>query len=387
MVKKQKDSNAASKMSQAMTQLLLQEPFFGCLAMRLDLIEDETIETEATNGKWIRYNPNFINTLTHEQVKAEIVHEVCHCAKLHQFRQGARDHELFNSACDYVINGELEEAGYKLDETWLLDAQFDGMSEEQVYTVLENEQQKKDKQGQGQGQGQPDKDSKAHGQVEQAPDSPSEGAAEQEQNWKSAVLQAAQQAAKCGKLPGFVQAMVDELKHPRNDWRAELRKFLETTAKNDFTWKRPNQRYMQFGLYMPSIRSEKLPPICVYWDTSGSRWSSEQVKYAANEVASIISDARPERTIVIYGDTKVTKVDTFEEGDVVKFDPKGGGGTDFRPIFEYIEKQGLEPCCLIGITDLKGSFPDAAPDYPVIWACDVKGASAPFGEVIEVRID
>ena len=384
-MKKQKNASAANKMSQATTQLLLQEPFFGALAMRLELIEDESIKTECTNGKYIRYNPNFINSLTHEQVKSEIIHEVCHSAKLHPFRQEGRDNEIYNQACDYVINLELKDASYKLDETWLLDVRFKGMSEEQVYTVLEQEKQKNQQQGQRQGQG--EKSSKAHGQVEQATNAANESAIEQEQNWKSAVLQAAQQAQKYGELPGFVKALVDEIKNPRNDWRAELRKFLETTARNDFTWTRPSTRFMALGVYMPSVHSEKLPPICIYWDTSGSRWSSQQVAYAGAEVASIIADARPERTVVIYGDTRVTKVDVFEEGDVVKFDPKGGGGTDFRPIFEYIEKEGIEPCCLIGITDLEGSFPTTAPSYPVIWCCDERGKSAPFGEVIHVRMD
>ena len=385
-MKQQKSTSAATKMSQAMTQLLLQEPFFGALAMRLYLIEDETVETECTNGKYIKYNPRFIESITHEQVKAEIIHEVSHCAKLHPYRQEARDQKIFNEACDYVINDELQVAGYKLDGTWLLDPRFKGMSEEQVYTVLESEAQKKGAGTQGK-QSNAGKSSKAHGQVEKATDSATESAVEQEQAWKSAVLQAAQQAGKHGKLPGFVQALVDELKHPKGDWRAELRKFLETTAKNDFTWTRPNVRYMAFGIYMPSIRSERLPPIVIYWDTSGSRFSDEQIKFAATEIMSIASEAKPEKLYVIQGDTRVTKVDVFEEGDTMKFDAKGGGGTDFAPIFEYIEKEGIEPCCFIGITDLDGSFPNRVPEYPVIWCCDEKNASASFGDVIHMRLD
>ena len=384
---KQKNTTAANKMSQALTQLLLQEHFFGSLALKLELIEDETIRTECTNGKWIRYNPNFINGLTHEQVKSEIIHEVSHCAKLHPFRFKDKDQEIANEACDYVINLELRDAGYKMDETWLLDERFKGMSEEQVYTVLETEKQQRNKQGKEQGQGQQDKSSKAHGQFEQAQDEANESAIEQAQTWKSAVLQAAQQAGKYWKLPRFVQALVDELKHPKGDWRAELRKFLETTAKNDFTWTRPSVRYMAFGVYMPSIRSERLPPIVVYWDTSGSRFYSEQVKFAATQIGAIVSDARPEKTYVIQGDTHVTKVDVLEEGDVMKFDAKGGGGTDFTPIFEYVEKEGIEPCCFIGITDLDGKFPSKAPEYPVIWCCDEKNVSAPFGDVIHVPVD
>jgi len=379
---KPKNINAAQQMSQAITQLLLQEPFFGALAMRLELIEDETIETECTNGKVIRYNPKFIEGLTHDQVKSEIIHEVQHCAKLHPFRRDGRELKTFNEACDYVINNELEAANYKLDETWLLDKQFVGMSEEQVYTQLMQKKEEDNKQGQKPGE----KQGQGHGEVEDAPSSDVEGKAEQEQNWKQAILQAAQQAKQYGNLPGFVQAMVDEIKNPTVDWKSALRKFIETTAKNDFTWSRPNKRYLALGLYLPSVHSEKLPPICVYWDTSGSRWSKEQVQFAGNEIASIISDANPERTHVIYGDTQVCKVDVFEQGDVVKFDPKGGGGTSFKPIFKYIEEQGIEPCCFIGVTDLEGSFPDVAPSYPVIWVCDQKDATAPFGEVLDVKL-
>jgi len=382
-MKTKNSEEAAQKVSQALTQLLLQEPFFGALAMRLEYIADETIETECTNGKHVKYNPNFINTLTHEQIKSEMIHEVQHCAKLHPYRRDNRDLETYNDACDYVINNELVDANYKLDDTWLVDAKFKGLSEEQVYNELMKDRQNKPK-GQGpqnsKGQG------TGHGKVEDAQEQSNEGVAEQEQNWKQAVLQAAQQAKQYGNLPGFAQAMIDEIKNPAVDWRSALRKFLETTAKNDFTWSRPNRRYLALGLYLPSIRSEQLPPIVVYWDTSGSRWSSEQMQFAGNEISGIIMEAKPERTHVVYGDTQVCKVDVFEQGDVVKFDPKGGGGTSFEPIFKYIEENNIEPACFIGVTDLEGSFPDVAPGYPVIWVCDQKGATVPFGEVLEVKL-
>ena len=58
---------------------------------------------------------------------------------------------------------------------------------------------------------------------------------------------------------------------------------------------------------------------------------------------------------------------------------KGGGGTSFRPVFEWVEKQGLRPEALVYFTDAEGEFPERAPHYPVIWL--VKGREpVPWGE-------
>jgi predicted metal-dependent peptidase len=271
------------------------------------------------------------------------------------------------------------------------------MSEEQVYSELLKNKKPGDKSGkgaqgqgngqdQGKGQGNGDPKCTGHGQVEDGQDTSAEGLAEQEQNWKQAILQAAQQASKYGKLPGFAQAMVDELKNPAIDWKAATRKFLETTAKNDYSWTRPNRRYVGQGLYLPSMHSEQLPPVVVLWDTSGSRWSNEQVRFAGSEIASIIQDARPEKTYVIACDSSIKGVQVFEQGDTIKLDAKGGGGTSFEPVFEWIEQNNVEPSCVIAITDLDGTFPDVAPSYPVLWVCDEVGKTAPFGEVLEVKL-
>ena len=371
-----KNKPAAQKVAQALTGLLLAEPFFGHLLLQLKLLEDETVRTECTNGVYIKYNPTFIASLPFDKVKSEFIHEIMHPAKLHPWRCDGRDHDLWNVACDYIINGELDHAGYTLDETWLLDHKYDGMSEEQVYNVVA-EQPKEQQQQQI-------VKCYLHGQVEAAQDNSQTSKMEQEQNWIGTVLQAAQQAQQYGTLPGFLQTMVNEIKNPVVDWKSVLRQFIQQASKSDYSWARPNRRFLGLEVYLPSVKSEKLPPICVYDDTSGSRWSKKQLAFAKAEIASIIEDAKPERTYLIHGDTEVTNVEVFEAGDSITFNPKGGGGTSFEPIFKWIEEQGIEPCCFIGITDLEGSFPNTAPDYPVIWCCDVKGATAPFGEVIEV---
>ena len=62
-----------------------------------------------------------------------------------------------------------------------------------------------------------------------------------------------------------------------------------------------------------------------------------------------------------------------------KWEVTGGGGTDFRPVFSYIEEHSeLDPNLLIFFTDGYGDYPERPPPYPVMWLltsdgrCDVE---------------
>jgi predicted metal-dependent peptidase len=68
----------------------------------------------------------------------------------------------------------------------------------------------------------------------------------------------------------------------------------------------------------------------------------------------------------------------------LKSPPKGGGGTSFIPVFEWIREQGIEPDALVYLTDGMGSFPRHAPSYPVIWGNIYPEAKYPFGDVVDV---
>ena len=63
---------------------------------------------------------------------------------------------------------------------------------------------------------------------------------------------------------------------------------------------------------------------------------------------------------------------------------KGGGGTDFRPVFEWI-KDNLpnEPDAVVYLTDMQGRFPREAPAFPVVWAATTKD-KGPFGETVHI---
>lgn len=370
-----------TKLSKARAALVLSQPFFGSLALRLRCVADATVETMAVDGESIFYNPDFVESLTFDEITGVVAHEVMHLACAHHARRGERDPRLWNRAGDYAINGLLIAAGFTLPAGRLQDSRFDDMPAEEIYAVLERERTN----GSGIDTGAPGEDPGGCGAVRDAPGehgckpSPAE-LSQAAKDWQIAALQAAQVA---GELPAGIARLVDTLRQPRIDWRHVLRRFVETTARSDYQWFPPNRRYISMGFYLPSIRSDELGPIVIAIDTSGSI-RKEAVEQFAAELSAVLEDCRPEIVHLLYCDRTITGVESLTADDLpLKLNPKGGGGTDFRPPFDWVGRSGLRPACLIYLTDLKSRKFPAAPDYPVLWVA-TSNKSAPFGETLPI---
>ena len=67
----------------------------------------------------------------------------------------------------------------------------------------------------------------------------------------------------------------------------------------------------------------------------------------------------------------------------MKPEPKGGGGKRFESVFEHLDESGEPPVALVYLTDGLGSFPERAPEYPVLWATTER-EEFPFGEVVAI---
>ena len=153
---------------------------------------------------------------------------------------------------------------------------------------------------------------------------------------------------------------------PKVDWRDVLRRYLSAAAKSDYAWTPPNRRHIARGLYLPSLRSETLGPVVVAVDTSGSIDDGTLAAFAA-EITAILDEAAPEAIHVVYCDAAVAGTERFEPGDAIRLTPQGGGGTAFRPVFDWIARSDIQPVCAIYLTDLDGDDFGPAPDYPVLW--------------------
>src|ERR1700754_149902 len=105
-------SDIDPRMTKARAALITSQPFFGTLALYLNIVEQESCGTMAVDGTNLYYAPSFLNKLTPAELRGIIVHEVLHCAFQHHVRRQGRDMELWNEACDYAINPVVLESGF-----------------------------------------------------------------------------------------------------------------------------------------------------------------------------------------------------------------------------------------------------------------------------------
>src|SRR4029077_10579969 len=103
-----------------------------------------------------------------------------------------------------------------------------------------------------------------------------------------ALAQAQGAAAGRGPLPAGLGRAVKGVLHPPADWRAVLREFVSASAKNDYSWVRPNRRFAAQGLYLPGLHSEELGDVVLAVDTSGSI-DEKMLGVFAREVSAILS--------------------------------------------------------------------------------------------------
>lgn len=391
------------RIQKARTSLILDHPFFGSLLFRLKGRECRSIQTMATDGVSLFYNPEFVEALNAATLAGTLAHEVMHPALHHHVRRSGRDPRKWNEACDYAINPLLVDAGLSLPDGVLIDSRFRGMSAEQIYNLLETEAEQGsgsssgEKEPGGEGSG---SDPSSHGdsneptapvteggigQVLDAPpaDEETEAVEEQARAWEVAVNQAMTVAKQAGKVPAGLHRTLEGAAQASVDWRELLRRNWSETIPADYSWVRPNRRHLWRGLYLPGVVREGVGEVAIAVDCSGSV-SSRQLRLFEAEVRSILEGQRPQRVHVLYFDSEVQKVEAYEAGQPVHLNPVGGGGTEFGPCFEWLDEQGIQPQTLVFLTDLYGSFPPSAPAYPVLWA-STGSQRVPFGQVIPMQ--
>jgi predicted metal-dependent peptidase len=389
------------------TSLILDHPFFGSLLFRLKGRECRSIQTMATDGVSLFYNPDFVETLNTATLAGTLAHEVMHPALHHHVRRSGRDPKLWNVACDFAINPLLVDAGLSLPDGVLLDDRFRGMSAERIYNLLESESESESEPeagdedeecetSQGQSTAAPSRQDELNepsvpsteggiGQVLDAPESGGDSPTVEEQarEWDVAVNQAITIARQAGKTPAGLNRTLEGTREAEVDWRELLRRLWSETIAADYSWMRPNRRHFWTGLFLPGVVREGAGEIAIAVDCSGSI-SARQLGLFEAEVRSILDGARPERVYVLYFDAVVHKVEIYEAGQPVALHALGGGGTAFGPCFEWLDDRGIRPQSMVFLTDLYGEFPSSVPSYPVLWA-STGGRRAPFGEVIPMQ--
>ena len=358
------DRIVREKLITARVGLLLKASFFGNLATRLKLVNaDEWCGTAATDGRNFYYNSRFIQMLRPKEIEFLFGHEVLHCVYDHFGRRGERDPQLFNIANDFCVNADLikHHVGEKITTVpCLYDPKYDGMSSEEIYDIL---YEKADKIDIGKlldqmidehldGEGDSDGDGE-DGKGKGRPKLTAEERQAIKDEIKEAMLAAAATVDGAGNLPAGVKRLIQELTEPQMNWRELLRMQLESTIKSDYTWMRASRKGWHMDAVMPGMKLDPMIDIAVALDASGSI-SETMLKDFLGEIQGIMESFPAYRIHVVTFDTEAynpVQYDSENLEDITEYQIKGGGGTDFDCVFNYLKENDIEPKRLVVFTD------------------------------------
>ncbi|HLP66740.1 MAG TPA: VWA-like domain-containing protein [Rhizobium sp.] len=383
---------AEQKILAARTALMWDHPFFGSLAVQLELIETDEIPTMATDGAHLYWNRKFVDGLKKPELVFVLAHEVLHNALDHHVRKGRREHEKWNCAADYAINGELVDCKVgKMPKCGLIDPNFTGRSAEEIYAFLHDQPKSSGRGGAGGNASDP---GGCGAVIPAAAAHDHEALARASADMKVKVRQAAAIAAKAangiGNLPGSMQRLIEKLLLPVVDWREQLRRFIDDSQSKDYSWLRPNRRHIASGFILPGLVSDGLNHLVVAVDTSGSIQDDALTRFGS-EINGAFGDGSIDKITVIYADAAVARIEEFERGDELVLKAAGGGGTAFSSTFEWIAKNAPDASAIIYFTDLYVTDFGEQPAAPVMWAVYGDSRSfkdlsrkTPFGEAISL---
>lgn len=382
------------------SRMTMREPFIAgmfCSRPRYVTEAGDPISTAATNGAWFKFNRVFCDPLTNEQLFGLCLHEALHVIFMHMWRREGRDPACWNVANDGIINHIIAGKGYELPSGgvsigWVRDT----MSSEEVYAKLMQEMKPDDgddgdgdgdSHGSGKGMAHPRHGKGGFDGTGDLEDAPNEATSI---DMEAQIKAMAKMAKACGDGSVIIDRILGGELTPQVHWTEVTRQMMTSASRNDFTYSRVNRRHLANGVYLPALHSENMGGLAVGYDTSGSMGQRE-CDAAATELSAIITDCRPDWVEVAYCDTKISSTQRFYQDEPFALKPTGGGGTEFKPVFDYFLDKGEPLAGMIYFTDLEGDlFACPDPQCPVIWAYtghrDPSDFRVPFGVVVRVQV-
>jgi predicted metal-dependent peptidase len=420
------------RLIKARAALLMDHAFFGALAMRLPLIQDDSFQTMATDAKAIYYSQKYVDSSTDSLLVFTFVHEILHVVLGHHTRRGQRDALEWNISCDHAVNLLARAAGFKVPDWAYCDARFTGLCAEQVYAELANEkknQQKQQKQqpdspqGQGQGNdgqdpnqngnpqgqgksdgqdgkpqgqgksdgqdGKPQGQGKSDGQdgqgksngqgdpggcgeiLDVAPAHDRAARDESVAEWQVFTRQAAAIARKQAQGAGPMPGFLKEIITALDNPRIDWREILRRFVSPSRTkdWSWSNPSKRMLGIgYIVPGLISDGVSHVVFAIDSSGSMDTKVLAECGAEVQSALDDGAIDKVTVIFADTAVRGTAEYLRGEQIDWTIPGRGGTAFSPTFAWIDNNLEDVNAVIYCTDLDCTDYGEEPAYPVLWA-------------------
>lgn len=322
-------------------------PLLGAMIAAFSIIEDsaiclrESIGVAAVNAhtKEIFLNPGL--GLTEQECRFVLAHEVLHVGLAHSDRCDGRDANLWNIACDFVVNGWLVEMGIgTLPQVGCLyDPELKGLSAESIYDRIVTDMRRFRKLATLRGVG--------LGEMLGAPTHGHSHATDLDDFYRSALSQGLEYhlAENRGYLPAGLVEAIRALHQPAVPWDVELARWFDhwfEPLHKVRTYARPSRRQASTpDIPRPSYVArdgEDARTFGVVLDTSGSMDRMLLAK-ALGAIASYSLTHDVYRVRVVFCDAA-----TYDQGYMApdsladRVQVKGRGGTVLQPAVDLLEK-------------------------------------------------
>jgi len=337
------------------TDICLYSPFMARILLSLPMVEDKSIDTMATDTKQILFNRDFAEKLTDKERDGVRVHECLHVLLGHHVRQGHRDHQLWNVACDGEINAYVEDSGYMLPADAIRFPQWAGKTAEEIYDLLP-------------------KNTKAPkwGTFTQGAQPGTPEHAQAMDDWRKMMAGTA-----WGTVPENLSRAINTQLKPKPDLAATVAAWLRSAMPGDGeTWAPPSRR----NALLPSEDDKPAGHVIACVDSSGSIDNEEMIRFLSN-VAGLADVGRLD---IIIGGCAVDSVFIDVDLDEIKSIASkvhDGGGTDFKPLLAHAVS--LQPDAIVYVTDGYGDFGRQV-WVPTLWAMSTD-VVPPWGETLRLK--
>ena len=374
--------------------LMLDQPFYGLLLLNLNKEWSDKVPTAGVGLDGINYklyiNPEFWTTLTEDQKKGLLQHELMHIAFFHitEYKH-LRNHELANISQDIEINQKIQ-ADWLPPEGCTLDKFADyGLLPDEGTNIYYDKLTKESQKGPGNGAGQSLLDAiqeaidngtmKTQGQGKNNMNVPQhdwddfENLTDTEQKLIDKQLEVmltevVDQVQKMrGTVPANVLQRLEALKiiePPKFNWRAYLRRYIGNSAKNSIrkTKRKQSKRFeLDFG-----IKIQEHSHILIAIDSSASV-SDDEIYEFMNEIHHMYKCGHD--FTLVFADTQMQ--DPIKYRPSLPIEIKKRGGTDFNPVVDYYLQYRKKYTTLIYLTDGEAPAPQA-PVKNILWVLSTK---------------
>lgn len=366
---------------------------------------DAECGTAYTDGKVIRFDPKFLDELNDDELDFIMMHEILHVALQHCFRGRELEKELYNIACDIVVNSNILLSNNMDTRTITLRSDGEAMhlapngkegyeyTAEEVYNMLQKNLGMNNAKLQSNGKTKNTTNIiDNHTKWQQI-----EKNEELEELWISRLdevsktIEIRDSIINRETMPAFAQRRLKELKNAQTDWREILIDFLQEEVV-DYSFMPPDRRFDDCPFFLPDFNDKDIKPenILFMIDTSASM-KDDMVTAAYSEVKGAIEQFNGKLIGMLgFFDAVVIEPVPFEnEEEFEMIKAIGGGGTNFQIIFNYVKEYMTDnlPVSIIILTDGYAPFPkeSEAMGIPVIWLLNNEKVNPSWGKVARIK--